>query len=108
MEEYNNITKTDEHGWLIATSKPIFNKNNEIIGFAAADYLMTDIMAQRNRFWLITGIVLLALALLFSVVAILIVGSVRGVINDHLDVSIVRYGSGLQPLDGYSKGICKF
>ena len=68
-----NITKTDEHGWLIATSKPIFNKNNEIIGFAAADYLMTDIMAQRNRFWLITGIVLLALALLFSVVAILIV-----------------------------------
>lgn len=68
-----NITQTDEYGWLIATSMPIYNDNNEIIGFAAVDFLMQDIMSQRNKFWVITGITLLIIAFITAFIAIVIV-----------------------------------
>lgn len=67
-----DVTNTKEYGWVVAAGSPIFC-DGELITFAAVDISMNDMVNQRNRFLMIACAALLALAVVFIVIGIMLV-----------------------------------
>ena len=67
------ITNTEEYGWLATAGVPVVGANGEVIAYCMVDLSMDDIMAQQNRFILITALLLLVLTIVIGIVASAIV-----------------------------------
>ncbi len=67
------ITNTDTYGWLATAGAPIVDENGEVLAYCMVDLNMDDIIAQQNRFILITALLLLALTVVIGIVSSLIV-----------------------------------
>jgi diguanylate cyclase (GGDEF)-like protein len=88
-----DITNTEEYGWLVAAGSPVF-LGDELIAFVGADISMNEVMAQRNRFLLITLIALLVLAAVSIALSVLLIDrTIVRPINMLSDTS-ERYWSG--------------
>ena len=88
-----DITNTQEYGWVVAAGSPVF-LDGELIAFAGADISMNAVMDQRNRFLLIAFAALLALAVVFIIISILLIDrTIIWPINKLSDTS-EKYWSG--------------
>lgn len=67
------ITKTEEYGWLIATGMPVFDEDGEIVAIAAVDISMNVAMSELVRFMIHIGLAFLGIAILFCLLAILLI-----------------------------------
>lgn len=67
-----SITNTDEHGWIVATAKPIIGKNGSVVAYACVSISMNKIVGDRYQFlsYVVAG--LLALTVLTCAVGILL------------------------------------
>ncbi len=62
------ITDTEEYGWLATAGVPIVGSDGEVVAYCMVDLTMEDIVAQQNRFILITAILLLIAAVLIGII----------------------------------------
>ncbi len=67
------ISDSEEYGWIIATGMPIYDSNNEFVGFAAVDLSMNDIRDIAYDYYKITVVVMLALAAVICLIGIALV-----------------------------------
>ena len=67
------ITDTPNYGWLATAGVPIVGEDGEVIAYCMVDLTMEEIMAQQNRFILITAILLLIAAVLIGIIFSLVV-----------------------------------
>ena len=85
------ITRTEEYGYILATSKPIHADDGEIVGYVAADMSMNDIVAFQHRLVIYTALAFLAVTAAVSIFGILVVGhSIVSPIN-KLSEAAVKY-----------------
>ena len=67
------ITHTEEYGWLCSAGAPIYNDDGEVIAFTFADILLNDIKNEQHTFLVTLLIILIAVTIVFSVLAIILV-----------------------------------
>ena len=67
------ITNTEEYGWLITASTPVYNSKGEIVCLATVDIDMNEIVAKENSFLMILAAILLSITMVISIFAILYV-----------------------------------
>ena len=88
-----DVTNTPEYGWVVAAGSPVF-LDGELVGFAAAEISMNEVMAQRNRFLMIALLTLVLLAAVAIALSMLLVDrTIIRPINKLSDTS-ERYWSG--------------
>lgn len=67
-----DVTNTEEYGWVVAAASPVFC-DGELVAFAAAEISMNKVMAQRNEFMMIEFSALIAVAVIFIIIAIILI-----------------------------------
>lgn len=60
-----NITHTKEYGYLMTTAMPVFTTDNELVGFAAVDISMNDIVSRKQSF-LLTSVLVFGIATIIA------------------------------------------
>ena len=67
-----DVTNTKEYGWVVAAGSPVFC-DGELIGFAAAEISMNEVMDQRNQFLMIEFVALLIVAIILIVISLIVI-----------------------------------
>ncbi|MCR4764244.1 MAG: diguanylate cyclase [Lachnospiraceae bacterium] len=70
------ITNTEEYGWLVTSNMPIFSPDGEMVAHCGVDISMDMIRAKQKEYTVLTGLLLLAVSLVISMIGILLVNRV--------------------------------
>ena len=70
-----DVTNTEEYGWVVTAGSPIFC-DGELVAFAAAEISMNEVMAQSNQILLLELAALLAAAVIFIVISIVLINRI--------------------------------
>ena len=69
------ITNTDEYGWLVSATSPIYNSAGKVLCYAGVDISMDVIRAKQNGFTLTMAIALLGMTVLICLITIAMINS---------------------------------
>ena len=88
-----DVTNTEEYGWVVVAGSPVF-MDGELVGFAAAEISMNEVMNQRNQYLMASMTALMILAVVFIGISMLMIDrTIIRPINKLSDTSL-KYWSG--------------